>query len=192
MTMNSRTRSKFASAVLASAIGLAALAGFASPAQAALTAGTTATFTLTSSGALSITAPESKDLGSVAHDASTTTAAQLGAVAVADTRASNLGSWTAKVSSTDFTTGSGDSLRTIAKANAFYWSGLATTTGTAVFTAGQALETAKLALSEQRTAYSATAIVGNNTASWNPTMSVSIPAGSVVGTYTATITHSVA
>jgi hypothetical protein len=32
---------------------------------------------------------------------------------------------------------------------------------------------------------------GNNSASWNPTITVAIPAGTVAGAYSAVITHSV-
>jgi len=42
------------------------------------------------------------------------------------------------------------------------------------------------------TAYSGTALVGANTATWNPTLVVNIPAAAVAGTYTGTVTHSVA
>jgi hypothetical protein len=34
--------------------------------------------------------------------------------------------------------------------------------------------------------------VGDNSASWNPTFIVSLPAAAVVGTYTGTVTHSAA
>jgi hypothetical protein len=34
--------------------------------------------------------------------------------------------------------------------------------------------------------------VGNNTTTWNPTLIVTIPSTAVAGTYTGTVTHSVA
>ena len=46
-------------------------------------------------------------------------------------------------------------------------------------------------LGAQRTAVTATLIVGNNTVSWSPTITVHVPAGAVAGTYSGTITHSV-
>lgn len=168
------------------------LAGFAGAAQAATTGDTTTTFTLTG-GALSITAPASKALGSVATGSATTASAQLGSVAVGDARGALLGSWTTSVSSTDYTTGGATANETIAKANADYWSGAATaTTGVGTFTPGQLLAANKVTLGSSRTAFSASVVVGNNTATWNPTVNVNIPAASVAGDYTGTITHSIA
>jgi hypothetical protein len=163
-----------------------------SPAQAALTGDTTTTFTLTG-GLLSITTPASKALGSVATGATATASVQLGSVAVGDARGGLLATWTTSVSSTDFTTGAATANETIAKANADYWSGAATsTTGTGVFTPGQLLVANKVTLASSRSAFVGTVLVGNNTAAWNPTVSVNIPSASVAGDYTGTITHSVA
>ena len=39
---------------------------------------------------------------------------------------------------------------------------------------------------------SATNVNGNTTVTWDPTIQVAVPAGAVAGTYSATITHSVA
>ena len=190
MTMNSKTRSKFASAVLASALGLATLAGFASPAQGATTAGTTATFTLTAGG-LAITAPASKELGNGSPGGAAS--AQLGTVKVDDTRGALLATWTAKVSSSSFQTGGKTAAETIANTNVQYWSGATTvTSGTNVFVPGQATALAAATLSAETTAFSATGGVGNNSASWNPTFIVNIPAAAVAGDYTGTVTHSVA
>ncbi len=47
-------------------------------------------------------------------------------------------------------------------------------------------------LATTRTAFTLAAGSPLNTASWNPTLSVQVPASAVAGTYTATITHSVA
>ena len=43
-----------------------------------------------------------------------------------------------------------------------------------------------------RAAFSLTGGSGVTSASWNPTLSVQVPAAAVAGTYTATITESVA
>jgi hypothetical protein len=153
-------------------------------------AGQGVTFSLTA-GALTISDPANTVLGSVATGTSTLTA-QLGGVSVSDGRGALNGAWTASVASTDFTTGGATADETIAKAQIDYWSGTATaTSGTAVRVPGQATALNKQALSASRTAYSASATVGNNTASWNPTVVVNIPAQAVVGTYSGTITHSV-
>jgi hypothetical protein len=46
-------------------------------------------------------------------------------------------------------------------------------------------------LTVPRVAFSLTGGSGVNSASWNPTLSVQVPAAAVAGTYTATITESV-
>lgn len=155
-------------------------------------ADTTTTFTLTAAGGLSISAPGPKNLGSAATN-SATLSAQLGTVTVTDERGALDGAWTASVSATDFTTGLATANETIAKANVSYWSGTATaSSGTLVAVPGQLLAGNAVALSVSRTAFLATGILGNNTLSFNPTVVVAIPAASVVGTYTGTVTHSVA
>jgi hypothetical protein len=161
---------------------------FALPARAA---DTTTTFSL-AAGSLSISAPASRDLGSGSTGGGIVSA-QLGTVTVTDNRGALAGTWTASVSSTDFTTGGATANETIGKGQVTYWSGTATaSSGVAVFTPGQAIAANAQALSVSRTAFSATAIVGNNSASWNPTVTVNVPAAAVAGDYTGTITHSVA
>ena len=161
---------------------------FALPAHAA---GTTTTFTL-AAGSLSISAPASSDLGSGSTGAGTVSA-QLGNVTVTDTRGALLGTWTASVSSTDFTTGGATANETIVNGQVTYWSGAATaTSGTATFTPGQLTSANAQDLSAVRTAFSASAIVGNDSASWNPTVTINVPGAAVAGSYTGTITHSVA
>ena len=187
-----KIRSKLVTIILSSGLAVAGFAGIAGTAQAATTGDTTTTFTLTA-GVLAITVPASKSLGSVATGTARTTAAQLGTVSVADGRGALLGSWTTSVTSTDFTTGAATANETIAKANAEYWSGAATSnTGVGTFTPGQLLAANFETLASSRTAFAATVVVGNNTAAWNPTVTVNIPAASVAGIYSGTITHSVA
>lgn len=173
--------------MLLAAAGLALLT--AVPADAATT---TVTFTLTG-GALTITAPATANLGSAAVGTATLSGS-LGAVTVTDARGALLGTWTASVISTDFTTGGGTPNETVPATAVNYASLVATTTGTATFTPGQATLAAAAPLNTTTplTAYSASAIIGNNTASWNPTLVVNIPAAAVAGVYTGTVTHSVA
>lgn len=117
----------------------------------------------------------------------------MGLVQVTDARALLLPTWTATVSSTDFTTGGATTAETIVKANVSYWSGLATaTTGIGVFVPGQATALLAQSLSAPRTAYSLTSGTGSNSATWNPTLVVAVPGAAVAGTYTGTVTHSVA
>jgi hypothetical protein len=164
------------------------LLAFTLPASAA---GTITTFIL-AVGSLSISAPASSGLGTGSTGGGTLSA-QLGTVTVTDTRGALLGAWTASVSSTDFTTGGATANETVAKGQVTYWSGIATASaGTAVFAPGQALAANAQDVSISRTAFSATLIVGNNSASWNPTVTVNVPAAAVAGTYSGTITHSVA
>ena len=153
---------------------------------------TTTTFTL-SGGSLSISAPSSTVNLGTTGTGSSTVSAQLGTVTVTDSRGALAGSWTATAASTDFTTGGASANETVAKANVNYWSGAATaSSGTAVFLPGQVLSANEVAIGSAQTAFSASAIVGNDSASWNPTIDVHLPAAAVTGTYTGTITHSVA
>ncbi|GAA1267183.1 hypothetical protein Psi02_08950 [Planotetraspora silvatica] len=169
--------------LLALAAGAGLVVAIASPVSAA---DTITTFTITA-GALTITAPPTANLGTVASGA-TSVSAQLGTVTVTDTRGLLVATWTATVSSTAFTTGGGTPAETIANTAVNYSPGTATaTSGLATFTPGTAGT-----LGTPRTAFTATLGVSNNSASWNPTVSVAIPAAAVAGTYTGTITHSVA
>ena len=186
-----RVRSKIVVQGVSAALVLATSTFLAAPAPAATSAPTTTTFTLTG-GALNITAPASKDLGSVATGTATVSA-QLGTVTVADTRGALLGAWTASAVTTSFTTGGATASETIAAANANYWSGTATSsTGVGTFTPGQPLAANQVSIGTAQTAFSAAVVVGNNSVAWNPTLIVTIPSAAVAGSYTGTVTHSVA
>ncbi|SEF02707.1 hypothetical protein SAMN04489740_3846 [Arthrobacter alpinus] len=157
----------------------------AAPAGAAMAADTTTTFTV-SGGALGISAPASKDLGTGA--AAGTLTAQLGAVTATDTRGALGASWTASAAATAFTNSTTPAAASITTAT--YSSGLATgTTGTAIFLPGQTATPAAISAIAV-TAYSASVSVGNNSATWNPTVVVSVPVQAIAGDYTGTITHS--
>ena len=148
------------------------------------------TFTLTA-GALTVSDPADKSLGSVATGTATVTNT-LGNTTVVDSRGALLGTWTSTVSSTDFTTGTATEDETITKDLVDYYSGAATAfSGTAVLVPGQATALLAQDLGAARTAFSATGVVGNNSATWVPTVVVNIPSDSVAGTYSGTITHSV-
>ncbi len=177
--------------VLAAGTAATALAlGTAASASAATTVDTTTTFTV-SGGGLAITAPATKALGTGA--AADTIGGQMGDVTVTDSRAALGGTWTGSVSSSDFTNTTVTGAAVIAKANLSYWSGPATaSTGTAVTTPGQANAGAAVTLATPRTAYSASATTGNNSTTWQPTLSLALPAQAIAGNYTGTITHSVA
>ena len=156
---------------------------------AAQAASTTTTFTLTG-GSLSVTAPASVNLGSGAAGSAFTGA--LGTVTVGDLRGGLLSSWTTTASTSDFTTGAATANETIAKAQVSYWSGVATaSSGIGTFLPGQLTGLLKVVLGAAQTAFSATVTVGNNSTSWNPTIVVDAT-NAVTGTYSGTITHSVA
>ncbi len=136
-------------------------------------------------GPLTITAPASASLGAGPPGAAIQ--GSLGTVAVTDDRGFGA-SWTVTVSSGDFTTGSGSPAETIPAGDTSYAiTGLATATGPATFTH---VTTATLSGSPQAVV-AATQVDGNTTATWDPMINVTVPAGAIGGTYTATITHSV-
>jgi hypothetical protein len=157
---------------------------------AALTAATalpvgadTTTFTLTA-GALSISAPAgSVSLGSqVASTSSSTISGPLGVVTVSDQRGGAT-TWTASVISTAFTPPSGPA---DPASNVSYGAGAIAVSATVVATALAAPN-----LTGVSTVVTG-ASTGISTATWNPTISVVVPANFAPGVYTATITHSVA
>jgi large repetitive protein len=150
-----------------------------------------ATSVIVYSGVLAITAPPSAALPSASPGG--TSSAQLGTVTVTDQRGLATSSWTATVTATTFVTGAGAPAQTIPLTQITYWSGPVTSiTGSGTFTPGQANAAAAVNLTVPRTAFTLTSGSPANSATWNPTLSVSIPAAAVAGTYIATITHSVA
>jgi len=181
--MKSTLSTKIAAAAATAGMTVAALLGAAGPAQAGET---TTTFSITS-GSLGITVPTSASLGSVASGA-LTVSGQLGSVSVADTRGALLNAWTATVGSTAFVTGTSTAKETVAKTNIAYSSGAATSTsGLGTFVPGT-VATMEVA----GTGAAWTGAEGNATAAWNPTLTLTLLSSQVAGTYTGTITHSVA
>jgi hypothetical protein len=162
------------------------------PANAATSGNTTTTFTVSANGTgLAITVPASAALGTGSPGSTITSL--LGAVQVTDARAVDPAAWTASVTSTDFTIPS--TADTIPAADVAYWSGPTTaTTGSGVFTPGQPTTANRTALSNSAplTAMSLSGGAGSNSATWDPTLVVSVPAAAVAGTYSGTVTHSVA
>jgi len=182
----------FTGVIAAAAAGL--IMATALPASAA---DTTTTFILNNAGGgLSISAPTSASLGTgsvgSATAAGTAFGTFLGSVTVTDTRGQLLASWTATVSSTAFKTGTLTAAETIAASSVTYWSGAATAnSGLVAPVPGQLLAANAVALGAAQTAFTHLTGSGNNSATWNPTLTVTPPASSVVGTYSGTVTHSV-
>ncbi len=149
-------------------------------APAAHAADTTTTFSLTA-GALSVSAPATAALANAATGA-TSLSGSLGTTQVTDARGGTAG-WVTTAASDGF---AGPSTA-IANSAVAYTGGLATTSGvvTALSTAVAAAMTTPV------TAMSGTVVVGNNTASWNPTIGVTLPSNALAGAYSGIITHSV-
>lgn len=174
-----RTRSLL---LAVAAAGLATV-GLAAPAAAAPT---TATITITAGG-LSITVPAAAgNLGTLTNsvDGGTVSGA-LGTVQVDDARSAAAGSgWVVSAISTAFTPPAGPA---IAASAVRYVAGTITKVGTATYTANNPLD-----LTGVSAAVTASGITGDNRATWNPTIAVTIPGGYAAGVYSATITQSVA
>ena len=189
--IRTRTRSRAVRLGAAALTAAGALAGLA-PTAGAAPGDTTATFSITAGG-LSISVPASTvalNTGTVNTGASSA-AGQLGNVTVTDDRGALVATWTATVSSTTFTTGTATANETVALDKISYASGLASSTsGTGTFT--PQLGVAMNADSTLRFAAKWAAGVGNNSATWNPTLTFTLLSSQVAGTYTGTINHSVA
>lgn len=168
--------------LISAAVTGAVLLGIAAPASAVPTS---ATVTVTG-GSLSITVPTSAgNLGTRANTVSGgVISGPLGSVQVNDARSAAAGSgWVASVISTAFTPPAGP---TIGAAAVGYTAGAITQVGTATFTANDPPD-----LTGVVPAVTATGITGDNSATWNPTINVTVGGGKAAGVYSATITHSV-
>ena len=171
-----RTRSIF---LLATCCAIAVVT--AQPAAA-----TTATITI-AGGALAISVPAAAgNLGTLINSVEGgTVSGPLGSVIVSDARSAAAGSgWVASVISTAFTPPAGPAL---AASQVSYSAGDITKVGTATYTANNPTN-----LTGVVAAVTATGITGDNSATWSPTITVTVPGGTAAGVYSAVITHSVA
>jgi hypothetical protein len=151
------------------------------PAYAATSGGTGTTFTITG-GALSITVPGAANLGTQAAGITALTATgSLGDVTVSDARGTIAG-WSTTALSTAFA----GTTTAVPASEITYVGGTATTTGIVVVAPLTATD-----LTSAKPVAAGVSAIGVNSGKWNPTITVALPAGTVVGTYTATITHSV-
>jgi len=169
----------------AACAGLVLTFATAVPASADASGITSATVTV-QGGFLSITVPV--DAGNLGTRTNTVTAGTisgpLGQVQVNDARSAAAGSgWVASVISSAFTPPAGPA---IAASAVSYVAGPITKVGTATYTANNPPNLTGVA-----PAVTATGITGDNSATWNPTITVAIPGGTIAGIYSATITHSV-
>ncbi|PJN22176.1 hypothetical protein [Kitasatospora sp. CB02891] len=173
-------RARILSAAAAAAVLALAQPGLALAEEEGDDPSTTVTFVVTS-GALTLSVPASAALGSGAPG--TSIGAAIGPCTVIDNRALLSASWTVTAAETDFVNG----LSTIPATDATYTVGSVTTTGTITVTS------TNVTLSNSaQTVLTGSAGVGDNTATWDPTVTVSVPASAVSGLYTGTLTQSVA
>lgn len=177
---------------LALAMTAAMTTGLAALVPAAANAGTSGstpvTFTLTG-GALSLSAPSSTATltGGVLSVGGSSVSGALGSTTVTDERGTTGHTDTVTMTTTDFSDGAGHTVA--AAGNATGYSGAATVTGVAVpapTLTGVSIAGAGGAILQL------TSVVGSGGASYSPTVTVAIPAGSVAGTYTGTVTQTVA
>jgi hypothetical protein len=154
---------------------------------AANAADTNVTFTLTG-GSLTLTAPASATLTAGGLGVGGTTATgTLGSSTVTDTRGALTHTVTVTMSTTDFTTTGGD---TIAKSNATGYSGVATPSGVGV--AVPTLTGQTIGAAGGATILQLTGVIGSASATYNPTVSVAVPAGAVAGDYSGVVTQTAA
>ena len=103
------------------------------------------------------------------------TTAQLGTVTVTDNRSLGSAAWTATVTGTALSTGTGGGQQKIPAGEVTYWSGPATSSsGSGTFTPGQLTAANAQALSASRVAFSLTGGSGVNSASWNQALIVHV------------------
>lgn len=171
--------------LLAAAAAALLTLGIALPASAD-TSGVSAATVTVEAGVLSITV--TTDAGNLGTGTTTsggaTVSGRLGQVRVDDERGAVAGSgWVASVTSTDFTPATGPVIPASAVG---YTAGPITKVGTASYTADDPED-----LTGVTPAVTATEVTGNNSATWNPTITVALPEDVTAGVYAATITHSV-
>jgi hypothetical protein len=146
-----------------------------------------------SGGSLTIAAQATGSLTGVAAGA-VSTSGQLGAVTVTDMRGAYHTDWNATATSTDFAS-SIEGAAVIPVANLKYSPGAVLTdpaaSGTvASFNPGVASQV--MSKTAGVDAFSTTDEVGINSVSWDPTIAMTVPSNAVTGSYTGTITNSVA
>jgi hypothetical protein len=171
---------------IAAAVSLVFVAG-AAPAFAEDTA---VTFAITA-GALSISVPASSDLGSVAAGSASLTDT-LGDVTVTDDRGASDAAWTATVAAVadPWCTGTCDSASQQVPGSDITYAedAFSTTSGTCTTrTPGPGG-----VLSANRSAASVSGCEGVNSATWNPTLTLANLADNLAGSYSGTLTHTVA
>ncbi len=168
--------------ILPLVLGLAGAVALAGPASAADTPVTLAV----AGGDLGITAPTTAVAlpGVAAGVEATESTIALGAVTVSDERGSEAG-WVVSAVASAFASPASTNGAPVPTYTG-YEAGTADSTGLVTVT-----PTNLTTLDEAATVQTGTDVTGVNSATWSPTIDVTIPAGTLAGAYSSTITHSV-
>ena len=137
---------------------------------------TAVTFAL-SGGALAVSAQPTAALGNKGSSGTTSVSGQLGNTVLTDNRGGTT-PWSVGAATDTFTDGTTDA------SAVSYNSGVVTPTG--VVTAVSSGATALSAVAAE--VVGADVLMGNNTATWNPTLTITLPSSSTAGDYAGTIT----
>ena len=177
--MRKVTRAALALAGSAALIGVTAIPSFAAT-------NSTPVSVAVEGGVLAISVPVTTALTTAAPGATSTTT--LASTAVDDTRAGTVG-WEATVTLPILTgTKPTGAAETITTADATYTAGTATPSGEVTVTAATVITD----LTTAKPSQTATAVHGNNTASWAASLAVPIPDRALADTFSGTLTQSVA
>lgn len=139
---------------------------------------TSVTFALVG-GSLSVSAQPTAAWGNKGGSGTTSVVGQLGNTVVTDNRGGVVG-WSVGAATGSFTNGA------TTATGVSYSSGVPTITGLVAATSSGATALSATAVE----VVAGTVVTGNNTATWNPTLTVTLPSSSTVGDYTGTITTS--
>jgi len=151
---------------------------------------TTVTFTVTT-GLLSISAPDSADLGSTTLGGSPIVSGSLGLVTITDDRNVDPADWQASAESSNFDgTNNVDDTHVIDADNVTYATGDVTPANVTLTPTAPVDATVTFTAAETPIDLFAGAATGDNSASWSPTISIDTT-GAFADAYTGTITDSV-
>jgi hypothetical protein len=162
---------------LGAAAAIALVSGVAIPASA----DTHTTFTLTGGGSLAVSDQATATLTDAQHGAPVISG-QLGSFTVTDSRGGVAG-WTVSAASTAFS----GSLGGASSTGVDYTGGVVDSTGTSTVANGA---TTALGVTPVGV-LGASGVSGDNTATWNPTIDVAMPASALADDYSGTLTTSV-
>src|ERR1700683_216885 len=151
---------------------------------------TTVTFTVTT-GVLSISAPDTADLGATTLGGTAVVSGSLGLVTITDDRNVDPADWQASAESSDFDgTNNVDDTHVIGADNVTYATGDVTPANVTLTPAAPVDATVTFTAADTPIDLFAGAATGDNSASWSPTISIDTT-GAFADAYTGTITNSV-